>query len=160
MASIAVDDRLGDTAKQLVNHDSLVILGDRVEGLLYNMATEWVHREVQSVPTDCFRNLDDLLRSAMLEAALDKKVAKAIDHERVGLGYDGLNNLVLLFRGTDLELLLQEDRSLLVVVADDLVHDVFPVAVHITIEETAVVQRLSRGQVRRTVEGNHLFVLA
>lgn len=41
---------------------------------------------------------------------------------------DGLNDLVLLLSSANFELLLQEDRSLLIIVADDLVNDVLPVA--------------------------------
>lgn len=69
----------------------------------------------------------------MFEAALYQKVAKAIYHQRVSLCNDGLDNLEFLFHGANLELLLQENGSLLVVIADDFVDDVFPVARNATI---------------------------
>lgn len=83
----------------------------------------------------------------MLEAALDQKITKAIDHEGVCLSNNGLDNFVLLLRSSDFELLLEEDRSLLVVVADNLVDDVLPVAIDVTIQETTIVQGLSSGQI-------------
>lgn len=60
----------------------------------------------------------------------------------ISLSDDGLNNLELLLGGADLELLLQEYRGLLVVVAYNLVDDVLPVTVDIAIEESAIVQGL------------------
>lgn len=75
----------------------------------------------------------------MLEAALDKEIAKAINHKRIGLGDDGFDNLILLLRSSHLEFLLKEDGRLLVIVADNLVDNVLPVAVDVAIEETAVV---------------------
>lgn len=69
----------------------------------------------------------------MLEATLHKKIAKAIDHQGIRLSNDRFDNLVLLLRGSDFQLLLQEDGGLLVVVADNLVNDILPVAAHIAI---------------------------
>ncbi len=94
----------------------------------------------------------------MLEASLDKEIAESVDHERVGLGDDGLDDLVLLLRSADLELLLEEDRSLLVVVADNLVNDVLPVAVDVAVKQLAVVERLRRREVCRAICGNRLEV--
>lgn len=139
MTGIAVDDRLRDAAKQFMNHDCLVVLGYRVECLLNNMAAKGIHRQVQSVSSNSFSNLDDLLGSAVLKASLNKEVSKAVDHERISLSNNGVDNLVLLLRGSHLELLLEEDGSLLVVVADDLVNDVLPVAVDVAVQETPVV---------------------
>ena len=51
-------------------------------------------------------------------------------------------NFLPFLRISNLELLLQENRCLLVVVADDLVNDVLPVAVDIAIKQAAVVERL------------------
>lgn len=53
MARVTVDDGLWDATQQLVNHDSLVLLGHAVESLLDNMASESIHAEVQGVATDC-----------------------------------------------------------------------------------------------------------
>jgi hypothetical protein len=143
MAGIAMDHSLGNPTQKLVHHDSLVVLRDRIKGFLDHVAAEWVHGEVQGVTTDGFGNLDDLLGSAMFKAALDEEVAKSVDHQGVCLGHNGLDNLVLLLRGAHLELLLKENRGLLVIVAHNLVDNVLPVAVDIAVEETPVVQGLS-----------------
>lgn len=92
----------------------------------------------------------------MLEASLYQKVTEAIDHQRVGLGNNCFHDFVLLIRSSDLELLLQKDGSLLVVVANDLVNDVLPVAVDIAIKQTAIVQRLRSGQVGLALRGRRL----
>lgn len=156
MTGVSVNDRLRDATEQLVDHDGLVVLWDRIERLLNDVATEGIHRQVEGVATDGFGNLDDLLWSAVLEAALNEKVAKTIDHERIGLGNDRLDNIVLLLRGADLELLLKEDGRLLVVVADDLVNNVLPVTVDIAVKEAPVVQRLGGWQIRLSLSGNGL----
>lgn len=60
------------------------------------MASKRIHREAESVTTNGFSNLDNLLWRSMLEATLDQKVAKAIDHQRIGLGSNRLDNVILL----------------------------------------------------------------
>lgn len=147
VAGISMNDRLGDTTKEFVDHDSLVVLRNRIECLLDDVAAKWIHREVERVSTDGFSNLDDLLRGAMLEAPLDKKVAKAIDHEWISLGNNGLNDVEFLLWCSHLELLLEEYRCLLVIVADNLVNNILPVAVDAAVKETAVVQGLSGRQI-------------
>jgi hypothetical protein len=92
----------------------------------------------------------------VLKASLNEEVSKAIDHQRVGLRHNGFNNVVLLLGRADLELLLQENGRLLVVVADDLVYDVFPVAVDIAVKETTIVEGFGRGQVRLSLGSNRL----
>ena len=92
----------------------------------------------------------------MFEAALDQEVAEPIDHERIRLSHDRLHDRVFLLRRAHLKLLLQEDGRLLVVVGDDLVHDVPPVARHGAIQETAIVERLHRGHVGRRPLRSHL----
>lgn len=141
VASIAVNDSLRDTAKKLVHEERLPFLRNRVEGFLDDMATKWIHRKVEGVPTDGLRNLDDLVGKTMLEASLDQEIAEPIDHERESLGHDGLNNVVLLLWGADLKLLLQENGGLLIIVANNLVDNVLPVASNVTIQETTVVER-------------------
>lgn len=145
MACIAMNHSLGDSSQEFVDHDRLVLLGHGVECLLHDVAAERIHREIESMASNGLSNLDDLLRSAMLEAALNQEVPKAIDHQRIGLGDNGFNNVILLLGSANLELLLEEDGRLLVVVADDLVHNVLPVAVDIAVKEAAVVERLGRG---------------
>lgn len=147
VAGISMNDRLGDTTKEFVDHDSLVVLGDRIESFLDDVAAKWIHRQVERVATDGFSDLDDLLWSSMLKAPLDKKVAKAIDHEWIGLGDNGLNDVELLLWCSHLELLLEKDRCLLVIVADNFVNNVLPVAVDAAVKETAVVQGLSSRQI-------------
>lgn len=80
----------------------------------------------------------------MLEAALDQEVSKAIDHQRVSLSSNSLDNVILLIRGADFKLLLKEDGGLLVVATDDFVNNVLLVAVDIAVEQATVVQGLSR----------------
>jgi hypothetical protein len=147
MAGVAMNDCLWNSSQQFGNHDSLEVFRHRVKGFLNNMATKRIHREIQGVAPNSFGDVDNLVRCAMLEASLYQEVAKPIDHQGVGLCYDSIHDLKLLFRGSDLKLLLQEDRGLLIVVADDLVDNVLPVAVDIAIQETAIVQWLSWGKV-------------
>jgi hypothetical protein len=71
MASISVDYSLGDPSQELVNHDRLVILWNRIKSLLDNMASEWIHGKAESVATDRLSDLDDLLGGAMLKASLN-----------------------------------------------------------------------------------------
>ena len=80
----------------------------------------------------------------MLEATLHEEISEAVDHQRISLGNNSFNDLVLLLRCANFELLLQEDGGLLVIVANDLVDDIFPVAGHATIEEATIVERLHR----------------
>ncbi len=151
VTSIAMNDRIWNAAKKFSDHVSFVILWDRVESLLNDVAAERVHAERQYIAVNGVGDRDNLLGSAMLEAALDKEVAEAVDHQGVCLVDNGLNDLKLLLRSTDLELLLKEDGGLLIVVADYLVHDVLPVAGHSLVKKTAVVHRLERGDIGLTV---------
>lgn len=145
MTCIAVDHSLRDPSQKLVDHDRLVLLWNGVECLLNDVAAEGVHRKAEGIASDGLRNFDDLLRRAMLKAALDEEVPETIDHQRIGLRDDCFNNVILLLGRANLELLLEEDGCLLVVVADNLVDNVLPVAVHIAVKEATVVERLSRG---------------
>ena len=156
VASIAVNDGLWNAAKQLVNHDGLVVLWNGIKGLLNNVASKSIHGQVESVATDGLSDLDDLLRSSVLEAPLNEKVTEAVDHQWISLGNNGLNNVILLLSGTDLELLLKEDRSLLIIVADNLVDDVLPVAVDSAVQQAAVVEWLRGWKERLTLDSNGL----
>jgi len=64
----------------------------------------------------------------MLKTALNEKVAESVYHQRIRLADNCLDNVVFLFSRTHFELLLQENGRLLIVVANYLVHNVFPVA--------------------------------
>lgn len=145
MARIAVNHSLRDPPQKLVDHDRLVLLRDGVECLLNDVAAERVHRKTESIASDGLCNFDDLLRSAMLKAALDEEVSETIDHQGIGLGDDRFDNVILLLGRANLELLLEEDGCLLVIVANNLVDDVLPVAVDIAVKEATVVKRLGRG---------------
>ncbi len=79
MASIAVDDSLGDASKQLVHHDRLVFLWHGVKGLLDDMAAESIHTQAQGVAANGVGDGDHLLRGPMLEATLDKEIAETED---------------------------------------------------------------------------------
>lgn len=160
VASVAVDHCLGDSTQKFMDHDCLVVLWDRVKGFLNDMAAKRVHRETQSVSTNSLSNLDDLFGSAVFKATLHQEVTEAIDHQRIGLGHDGLHDFVLLFRSTNLQLLLQKDGCLLVIVADDLVNDVLPVAVDIAVQQTAVVEWLRWWKVGLSLRGSGLFFIS
>ncbi len=156
VTGVPVDDRLRDPSEQFVHHDGLVIFGNRVKRLLDDMAAKWVHGEVQSVAPNRLGNLDHLLRCSMFEAALDQEIAEAVDHQGISLGNDGFNDLVLLFRSANLEFLLEEDGGLLVVVTDNLVDNILPVAIDIAIQQTAVVEGLGGWKVGLALGGNGL----
>lgn len=158
MARVTVDDGLWDATQQLVNHDSLVLLGHAVESLLDNMASESIHAEVQGVATDCLGDRNNLLRGTMLEAALHQEVTETVDHERIGLLDNGLNDVELLLWSADLEFLLEEDGSLLIVAADNLVDYVAPIATHVTVEEATIVERLHSAHVVLTLLGHRLLL--
>ena len=140
VASVAVDDSLGNVAEQFANHMALVVLWDGIKGLLDNMAAKGVHRKVKCMAAYGLGDLDDLFRGTMLKAALNEKISEAVDHQSMGLKNDRIDNLVLLIRSAHLELLLEEDGGLLIIVTHNLVDDVFPVAVDITVEKASVVQ--------------------
>lgn len=133
-----------------MDHDCLVVLRHGIKCLLDDVAAKRVHGEVQSVTADCLGYLDDLLRGSMLEAALDKKVAEPIDHQGIGLGDDGFHDVVLLLRRAYLQLLLQKDGGLLIIVANNLVHNVFPVASNIAVQEAAIIKGLRGREVGLT----------
>lgn len=120
------------------------------------MAAKRIHRQAEGVSTNGLSNLDDLLGSSVLEATLNQKVSEAVDHQRMGLKDNGIHNLILLVGRTDLKLLLEKDGGLLIVVANNLVNNVLPVAVDIAIEQAAVVQGLCRGQIGGTFRGCRL----
>lgn len=147
VTGVTVNNRLRNAAQKLVDHDGLVLLRNTVESLLNNVAAKRIHAQVEGVVADSTSNGDDLLGSAMLKAVLDQEVAEAVDHERVGLFNDGLDDLILLLLGANLELLLKEDRCLLVVAVDDLVDNVLPVAAHVAVQKTTVVHGLGVGEV-------------
>lgn len=154
VAGIAVDDSLRNSTQQLMNHDGLVLLGHAVESLLNNVASEGVHAEVQGVATNSLGDTNNLLGRTMLEAALDEEVAETVDHERVGLLDDGVDDFELLLWSADLELLLEEDGSLLVIAADNLVDYVTPITTHVTVEEATIVERLHSAHVVLTLLSN------
>jgi hypothetical protein len=85
VASIAMDDGLRDTAKELMDHNGLVVLGDRVKGLLNHMTAKGIHGEVQGIASNGLSNLDDLFRSTMFEATLDQEIAEAVDLDSVSI---------------------------------------------------------------------------
>lgn len=89
-----------------MNHNGLVLLWNGVEGFLNDMTPERIHAQAQGVATDSIGNGNNLLGRAVLEAALDQEIAEAIDHQRIGLSDDGLDDLVFLLDGAHLELLL------------------------------------------------------
>lgn len=134
MAGVAVNNCLGNAAKQLMDHNRLIVLGNRVKGFLNDVAAECIHGEIQCVASNSFSNLDNLLWSTMFEATLDKEVAKAVNHQRVGLSDNGLDNIILLLSSPNLELLLKKDGCLLIIIANNLIDNILPVAVDGTVK--------------------------
>lgn len=127
MTSVSVDDGIWNAAKQFPNHISFMAFWNRVKGFLYDMAAEWVHAEGDDIAVYSISNSNDLVGRAMLETSLNEKVTEAVDHQRVCLVDNGFDDLELLLSCANLEFLLKEDGGLLIVVADDLVDNVFPV---------------------------------
>ena len=123
-----------------MDHDCFVVFGHGVEGFLDDVTAKCIHAEAQGITTDGVGNGDYLLWCSMLKATLNEKVAKAVDHQRVGLGDNSFDDLIFLLDRANFKLLLQENRSLLVVVANDLVNDVFPVACNASVKQATVVQ--------------------
>ena len=142
VAGVAMNDGLGYTTQQLMDHDGLEFFRDGIECFLDHVTAKGVHAQAQCVATDGISNGNDLLWGAVLEATLDQEVAKAVDHQRVGLCDNGFDDLIFLFYSADFEFLLQEDGCLLVIVADDLVNDILPVAGHASIKKASIVEWL------------------
>ena len=140
MASIAVDDGGMDLVEELIDHDSLESLRDAIESLLDDMATESVHAQANGVVADMSSKGNDLIIVAILKATLDKEVAKAIAHQLKTASRDGLHDVVLHIWRTKLELLLEEDRSLLIVLGDNAIDDDIPVASDVLLKELTKVE--------------------
>jgi hypothetical protein len=79
---------------------------------------------------------------------LDEKIAETVEHERVGLSNNGIYDSEFLLGRAHLELLLQENRSLLIVATHDLVDNVLPVTGHAAVQKAAIVKRLNGRNVR------------
>lgn len=109
MARVTMDDRLRDTAQELVDHDGFVLFWNGIKCLLDHMAAKGIHAQAKRIATDSVGNGDDLLRRSMFEATLDQEVPEAVDHQRVGLRDNGFDDFILLLHGANFELLLQED---------------------------------------------------
>ena len=101
-----MDDCLWDSSQQFGNHDRLEILRNRIECLLNNMTTKRIHGEIQSVSSNSFSYVDNLVRCAMLKTSLHQEITKPVNHQWVGLCYDRIHDLKLLLRSSDLEPLL------------------------------------------------------
>jgi hypothetical protein len=145
MAGITVNDCLRNSTEEFMNHNSLVVLRDAVERFLNHMTAESIHGQIQGIATNRLCNFDYLFRGAIFETPLNEEVAKAIDHQWISLGNNGLYNVILLLRSTDLQLLLEEYGCLLIVVAHNFIHDILPVAVNCTVKEATIVQWLGSG---------------
>jgi hypothetical protein len=134
MASIPVNDGLWDTAKKFVDHYSFVVFWNRIKCLLNNVASKSIHGEIQGIATDGLSDLNHLLWCSVFEAALHEEIAKTVNHQCISLSNNSLDNIKLLLIGANFELLLKEDGSLLIVIANDFVNNVLPVAINCTIK--------------------------
>jgi hypothetical protein len=92
----------------------------------------------------------------VLEATLNEEIAKAIDHERICLIDDSFDDLELLLGSPNFQLLLQEDAGLLVIVANDLVDDVFPIAGNRLVQEATIVHWLKGSHVGLSIHAASL----
>ena len=133
---------LWDIAKEFVDHDNFVILRNTVQSFLNYMATELVHAQGHRITSNCVGNCNGMLLGPVLKATLDEEVSKSIDHQRVRLADDSIDDIKFVLRWTTFELVLQKDGRLLIVVANDLLHNVFPITGDILVQETSEVERL------------------
>lgn len=144
MASVTVDDGILDAHEKVVDHEALLLLRGVVKGLLNDVTAKSIHTELDGMTADALGNVEDVRRRTVLHTALDEEVAKAVEHQVLALTDDDLDDGLLLFSTTGLDLLLEEQRCLLVVATDDFVHDHFPIGGNVFVEEATVVERLSR----------------
>lgn len=66
------------------------------------------------------------------------------------------NNIILLISGPNFELLLEEYRRLLIIITNNLVYNILPIAVHSTIKKTAVIEGLSCRQISLSLSSDGL----
>lgn len=90
------------------------------------MTTKHIRRQSDDIPEKGLDNTPDLVLCAVLETALDEKVAKPVDHEGMALTDDGVDDLVFLDGCSELEFLLEEEGGLLVALTHNLFNDVLP----------------------------------
>lgn len=147
VAGIPMNNRLWDSAEKFMHHNSFVILRNTIKRLLNDVTTKRIHTQAEGVASDRIRDSDNLIRCSVLEASLNKEVSKAVDHQRVRLADNGLDDVKLLLRCADFELLLQENGCLLIIVAYNLVHNVFPVTRDILVEEASIIEWFKRRNV-------------
>jgi hypothetical protein len=69
---------------------------------------------------------------------------------------NSLNYIILLLSSANFELLLEEDGSLLIIIADDFIDNILPVTIDGTIKKTTVVKRFSGWQIGLTFRGSSL----
>lgn len=148
MACIAMNHGLWNPAEKFVDHNSFVLLRDTVQGLLNYMTPKRIHAQIKRAASDRIGDRDNLLGSAMLETALDEKIPEAVDHERIGLADNSLNDVESMLDCSYLQLLLEKNGRLLIVIADNLVHYVFPVTRDVLIKKTSIIERFMWCDVR------------
>lgn len=64
-----------------------------------------------------------MLRCAVFETTLDEKVTETVDHEWMTVSDDSVDDFVFLGLRCDFELLLQEERRLLITLTNDFFND-------------------------------------
>lgn len=121
-----------DPSKQFTDHSCLEFLWNTIECLLDNMTSECVHTQGHCVTPNGRRYAVNLILRSMLEAPLNKEISKSINHQLVCLCNNSLYNSVLLFDRANLELLLQEYGCLLIIIADNLINNIFPITINAT----------------------------
>lgn len=101
-----MDDSFGDSAKEFMHHNSLVLFWDTIKRFLDDVAAEGIHAQTKSVAPDSIGNRNDLLGSSVLKAALHEEISEPVHHKRIGLAHDRFNDFVFLLRSPDFKLLL------------------------------------------------------
>ena len=81
-----------------MRHDGLVIVRHDIEGLLYDMTTKRIHAQTQRIAADGVADSEDLLWCSVIKAALYQEITKAIDHQRISLSDDCLDDVEFLLR--------------------------------------------------------------
>lgn len=142
-----MDNGFGNASKKFADHCSFEIFWNTIKGLLDNMTSKSIHAKTQCIPTNSTGNPINLFRGTVFKAALYKEISKPVDHQRISLRNDCINDGMLLFHCPNLEFLLEENGCLLVIVANNLVHNILPIAVDASLEQSPVIQGLHGGDI-------------
>lgn len=102
VAGVTMDNRFWDLLQELMYHDRFIILCNGIKCLLNDMTAKRIHRKLDRVASNCFRNPSHLVRCPVLKASLNEEISKAIYNQGVCLRGYSINDGVLLLRGANL----------------------------------------------------------